>query len=95
MTKLLEFFLNVSLLQWRKLSPLEKSLWEDRATKANEENGVSRGSSGHPQDVVYECCWDTCDWQFEDMTDCVEHSVAEQTGHIQTYFANAPGKFTQ
>lgn len=41
------------------------------------------------QDLVYECCWENCDWQFEDMTDCIEHSVSEQNGHVQNYFANA------
>lgn len=60
-------------------------MWEERANKLNEEGGQIRGS---PQDVVYECCWENCDYQFEDMADCIEHSVAEQTGHIQTYFAN-------
>ena len=31
----------------------------------------------HP-DIVHECCWDNCDWQFEDMADCIEHAVAEE-----------------
>ena len=63
-------------------------MWEERANKLNQEGSQVQGS-GSPQDLVYECCWENCDWQFEDMADCIEHSVAEQTGHIQTYFANA------
>lgn len=75
------------MFQWRKLGPLEKSTWEERANKLNEEC-QSRLQAGSMQDLVYECCWETCDWQFEDMTDCIEHSVADQTGHVQTFFAN-------
>ncbi|XP_058792072.1 protein polybromo-1 isoform X2 [Phymastichus coffea] len=74
--------------EWRKLPPLEKTMWEERANKLNEEGGQIRGS-GSSQDVVYECCWENCDYQFEDMADCIEHSVAEQSGHVQNYFANA------
>ncbi|XP_014213289.1 protein polybromo-1 isoform X3 [Copidosoma floridanum] len=73
---------------WRKLAPAEKSVWEERANKLNEENEGLRGAISM-RDLVYECCWDTCDWQFEDMADCIEHSVVEPTGHVQTYFANA------
>lgn len=43
----------------------------------------------HP-DLVYECCWDNCDWQFEDMQDCIEHAVAEGCGHVHMYFAAVP-----
>ncbi|OXU25338.1 hypothetical protein TSAR_015577 [Trichomalopsis sarcophagae] len=74
--------------EWRKLPPTEKSLWEERANKLNEEC-QTRLQAGSMQDLVYECCWENCDWQFEDMADCIEHSVADQTGHIQTFFANS------
>lgn len=43
----------------------------------------------HP-DLVYECCWDNCDWQFEDMQDCIEHAVSEGCGHVHMYFAAVP-----
>lgn len=36
---------------------------------------------------VYECRWSNCDWQFEDATDCLDHCLAENTGHVTTYFA--------
>lgn len=45
---------------------------------------------GTPVDQVFECCWDSCDWQFEDMTDCIDHCIAEQNGHVQSSFINAP-----
>lgn len=49
----------------------------------------------HP-DLVYECCWDSCDWQFEDMQDCIEHAVTEGCGHVHMYFAAVPphGQFS-
>lgn len=64
-------------------------MWEEKANKLNEEGGSTKGQSGSMQDLIYECCWENCDWQFEDMTDCIEHSVSEQNGHVQNYFANA------
>lgn len=60
----------------------------------NEDGGQLKGtttiSTNATQDVVYECCWDNCDWQFEDMTDCIDHCIAEQNGHVQSSFVNAP-----
>lgn len=61
----------------------------------NEDGGQLKGGTASVgtnaiQDVVYECCWDNCDWQFEDMTDCIDHCIAEQNGHVQSSFANAP-----
>lgn len=79
--------------QWRKLPAGEKQAWEERAVKMNE-GGDSRGTPGSgictPVDQVFECCWDNCDWQFEDMTDCIDHCIAEQNGHVQSSFINAP-----
>lgn len=39
---------------------------------------------------IFECCWNKCDWQFEDPMDCFDHCIAESTGHVQTYFASLP-----
>ncbi|XP_076249117.1 protein polybromo isoform X1 [Calliopsis andreniformis] len=80
--------------EWRKLPAGEKQAWEERAIKMNEDGGQLKGTSvsvgtNSVQDVVYECCWDNCDWQFEDMTDCIDHCIAEQNGHVQSSFANA------
>ncbi|XP_076646404.1 protein polybromo isoform X1 [Halictus rubicundus] len=80
--------------EWRKLPAGEKQAWEERAIKMNEDGGQLKGTSvsvgtNSIQDVVYECCWDNCDWQFEDMTDCIDHCIAEQNGHVQSSFINA------
>ncbi|RZF42138.1 hypothetical protein LSTR_LSTR008658 [Laodelphax striatellus] len=40
--------------------------------------------------AVFECCWDNCDHQFEDMVDCIEHAVADSSGHVQQFFAAIP-----
>jgi len=47
--------------------------------------------------LVYECCWDNCDWQFEDLTDCIDHCIQEPNGHVHQHFANIPpqGKVLQ
>lgn len=37
-------------------------------------------------DWTFECCWDGCDWQFEDALDLIEHCVQEPKGHVPTYF---------
>ncbi|XP_066994132.2 protein polybromo-1 isoform X3 [Anabrus simplex] len=52
-------------------------------------SGVS-GGTAVLNDVVYECCWENCDWQFEDITDCIDHSIHETNGHVQMYFAAIP-----
>ncbi|OAD52774.1 Protein polybromo-1 [Eufriesea mexicana] len=80
--------------EWRKLPAGEKQAWEERAIKMNEDGGQLKGNNvsvgtNALQDVVYECCWDNCDWQFEDMTDCIDHCIAEQNGHVQLSFVNA------
>lgn len=82
------------IFQWRKLPAGEKQAWEERAIKMNEDGGQLKGNNvsvgtNALQDVVYECCWDNCDWQFEDMTDCIDHCIAEQNGHVQSSFINA------
>lgn len=45
-----------------------------------------------PNGWVFECLWDNCDYQFEDLSDCVEHVCADVTGHVATHFANLKGK---
>ncbi|XP_033210507.1 protein polybromo-1 isoform X3 [Belonocnema kinseyi] len=77
--------------EWRKLPAMEKQAWEEKAIKINEETGLIKAGSVQvsAQDHVYECCWDNCDFQFDDMTDCIDHAIAEQSGHVQSTFANA------
>lgn len=38
-------------------------------------------------DLIWECGWDNCDWKFENQSDCLDHAVADQFGHVQTFFA--------
>ncbi|XP_031335236.1 protein polybromo-1 isoform X3 [Photinus pyralis] len=48
--------------------------------------------SAPPADYIYECMWDTCDYQFEEISDCIEHCVKdkESQGHVQSYFHANP-----
>lgn len=77
-------------------------IWEEKAARMNEETVAKMAEAElcpspapatpvnpHP-DLIYECCWENCDWQFEDMSDCIEHAVAEGCGHVHMYFAAVP-----
>ncbi|VEN40880.1 unnamed protein product, partial [Callosobruchus maculatus] len=46
-----------------------------------------------PQDQVYECLWDTCDYQFEDTIDLIEHCIKDrdQPSHVTAFFQENPG----
>ncbi|XP_058117196.1 protein polybromo-1 isoform X2 [Anopheles coustani] len=35
---------------------------------------------------VYECCWDKCDYQFEDPAECFDHCIAEGSGCVYKTF---------
>lgn len=72
---------------------------EENAAKLQlflDENGGACPSPGPPINLpdmtnqIFECCWDKCDWQFEDSSDCLEHCIGENTGHVQTHFASLP-----
>lgn len=41
---------------------------------------------------IFECLWDGCDYQFEEISDCVEHCIKDKEGqgHIQVYFQTNP-----
>jgi protein polybromo-1 len=84
-------------LQWRNLSQTEKMAYEERANRLNEENYPQWRQQAHQapppsdgSDLIWECGWDNCDWQFEDQSDCLDHAVADQYGHVQTFFAAIP-----
>uniref|UniRef100_A0A2M4A8V7 Putative chromatin remodeling complex rsc subunit rsc1/polybromo n=1 Tax=Anopheles triannulatus TaxID=58253 RepID=A0A2M4A8V7_9DIPT len=96
--------------EWRNLSDQEKTIWEQRAIKINEESAAKyaaeMGESSCPspatvktegpviQDIVtnhvYECCWDKCDFQFEDPAEWTEHCIGEGTGCVYKTFMNPP-----
>lgn len=35
---------------------------------------------------VFECCWDKCDYQFEDPGDALEHTITDTNGCVQRHF---------
>ena len=77
---------------------------EEMAAKLAEAEANSQAAQIGPNHVVpateplWECCWESCDFQFEDMSDCIEHCVGsgpDPNGHVHTYFANVPsGTYT-
>ncbi|XP_017786877.1 PREDICTED: protein polybromo-1 [Nicrophorus vespilloides] len=88
--------------EWKSLSTTEKIAWEEKASKQNDETKArfleegdscnSPAPSTHP-DHIFECCWDTCDYQFEESSDCIEHCIRDKDGgggHVQTYFSQNP-----
>ncbi|XP_045461184.1 protein polybromo-1 isoform X2 [Harmonia axyridis] len=92
-------------VEWRSLPAHEKQMWEEKASKMNEETKAnllleeqcaSPAASPAPAppnpDMVYECQWDKCDFQFEELSDCLEHCVKdrESQGHVQAYFQANP-----
>ncbi|XP_063225207.1 protein polybromo-1 isoform X8 [Bacillus rossius redtenbacheri] len=93
--------------EWRHLPAQEKQAWEERAARINEEQAAkadldrcpSPASSYFPvpqgppvENHVFECLWDSCDWQFEDIADCFDHAAAEPHGHVFTHFASVPSQ---
>ncbi|XP_055539824.1 protein polybromo-1 isoform X1 [Wyeomyia smithii] len=95
--------------EWRSLPDYEKTTWEQRASKMNEENAAKfaaesgEGNCPSPaptksegpvvQEIVpnhvYECCWEKCDYQFEDPFDCMEHCITDVTGCVYKTFMKA------
>jgi len=84
--------------EWRSLGPSDKQAWEEKASKLNEEtkallvNEECASPAPIPVDQVYECLWDGCDFQFEEISDCIEHCVKDKDGqgHVQSYFQANP-----
>lgn len=86
---------------WKSLPASVKQSWEDRANKLNEEAAALRREMDDGQNcgsplpqanvhepgpaLTFECMWDKCDFQFEEMSDCTEHCFADATGHIQRH----------
>lgn len=42
---------------------------------------------------VFECLWDNCDYQFEEVSDLIEHCIKdkESQGHVQAYYQENVG----
>ncbi|CAD0205494.1 unnamed protein product [Chrysodeixis includens] len=77
--------------EWRSLPATTKQSWEERATRCNEETSARlaeemRELAQHtPMEMTYECAWDTCDYQFEDLSDCMEHCIGDGGNMIGTF----------
>lgn len=90
-----------SARQWKNLTQAEKASYEERAARMNADTMASmrtemaaggetpsrpvNGVSLVGPDVVYDCCWQNCDAQFEEMNDLIEHNNQEGTGHVHQY----------
>ncbi|XP_037079374.1 protein polybromo-1-like [Pollicipes pollicipes] len=85
--------------EWKNLSAGEKAAYEERAARMNADSVASlrmeadtptraaMGASLVGPDVVYDCCWMGCDYQFEDMGDLIDHCNLEPSGHVHVYAA--------
>lgn len=83
--------------EWRSLPAADKQHWEEKARKvtadALEGRECSSPAPSGPdlsQYHVFECNWADCDYQFEDLTDCIDHLFADNTGHVVRHFASIP-----
>ncbi|CAG9839835.1 unnamed protein product [Diabrotica balteata] len=88
--------------EWKSLPTSEKQQWEEKASKLNEETkalsvleqdqcgspAVAQVPPPPPVDQVFECMWDNCDYQFEEVSDLIEHCVKdkESQGHVQAFY---------
>ncbi|XP_074033562.1 protein polybromo isoform X4 [Leptinotarsa decemlineata] len=84
--------------EWKSLPQHEKQQWEEKASKLNEETKAMllleeqcsspAAPPPPPVDVVYECLWDNCDYQFEEVVDLIEHCIKdkESQGHVQAFY---------
>lgn len=83
--------------EWKSLPSNEKQMWEERASKLNEESKamlLDEQCNSPAPPPVYECLWDSCDFQFEELQDCLEHCVKDSKdslGHVQQYFQENNG----
>jgi len=46
--------------------------------------GTPSTAAGSHADVIYECCWQKCPWQYEDINDLTDHLLQEPNGHVQS-----------
>jgi protein polybromo-1 len=65
---------------------------EETSARLAQEASNAPGETVNP-DIIYECLWDGCDWQFEELNDLIEHCVSEPGGHVQQHFVNNPGVY--
>ncbi|XP_002020207.2 protein polybromo-1 [Drosophila persimilis] len=58
---------------------------DDTQNSASPSSQVSATQESTGPPLTFECLWDKCDFQFEEMPDCTEHCLSEATGHIQRH----------
>jgi len=46
--------------------------------------GTPSAVAANSADVIYECCWQKCHWQYEDINDLTDHLLQEPNGHVQS-----------
>lgn len=56
------------------------------------QTGTPSAVTGSHADVIYECCWQKCLWQYEDINDLTDHLLQEPNGHVQST-VNANGTY--
>jgi protein polybromo-1 len=79
-------------LEWKSLPTDTKAEYERRAQKQNEiamkeaaklaEAESMPHSGALHANLLYECNWEMCDYQFEDVHDLSEHLINESSGHV-------------
>ncbi|KAF0306244.1 Protein polybromo-1 [Amphibalanus amphitrite] len=92
--------------EWKNLSAAEKASYEERAARMNADSVASLrvemadtpsravlGASLVGPDVVYDCCWLGCDFQYEDMSELIDHCNAEPGGHVPVYAATVSDEY--
>lgn len=86
--------------EWKSLPSTEKQQWEEKASKLNEETKAlllldeqCSSPAPPPVDLIFECLWDNCDYQFEEQADLIEHCIKdkESQGHVQAFFQENQG----
>ncbi|XP_075986413.1 protein polybromo isoform X2 [Anticarsia gemmatalis] len=84
--------------EWRSLPASTKQSWEERAARCNEETAAKlaeemRELAQHtPMEMTFECAWDTCDYQFEEISDCMEHCIGDGGNMIGTFIETKKAK---
>ncbi|XP_047525379.1 protein polybromo-1 isoform X6 [Pieris napi] len=84
--------------EWRSLPGSTKQSWEERAARCNEETAARLAeemkelAQHTTMEMTYECAWDTCDCQFEDLNDCMEHCIGEGGNMIGTFIETKKSK---
>ena len=76
-------------LQWNELSKEEKDAWDRKAAEAASQQTPRPaepcpGYENSTPVIVFECCWENCDFMFEDESDMFSHLVKDETTHITT-----------